>query len=132
MKADIGFFQEQQPNGKIADSEMRLLVSVPMIMAFLYLIGSLYMYHLEINKLLLYLHDKVITEASYIAMRNSLSPVNWIILGSLITLALGGKLYQKGQENSALADEQDINSGKDTTKNLTTTTTTDPPKPTTP
>ena len=105
MKADIGFFQEQQPNGKISNSLMRALVMIPMVFAAIYLLTSLYTYNIEINTLLSYLHDKIISQESYIAMRNSLKPLDWIILGSLITLALGGKVFQKAQENKAITDE---------------------------
>jgi len=105
MKADIGFFQEQQPNGLISNSEMRLLVAAPMVFAAIYIISSLFMYYNEVQTLLFYLARRIITQQSYIAMRATLEPINWYILGSMIVLALGGKVYQKGQENKALDNE---------------------------
>jgi hypothetical protein len=125
-KADIGFFQEQQPNGKIANSEMRLLVATPIVMAFIYLIYSLYMNYIEVTKLLVYLHDRILTGTTYLPLREGLKPVDYIVLGSLIGLSLGGKIYQKGQENKALANEQNLSSPKDTTETPTSTTTTTP------
>ena len=104
-KVDIGFFQEQQPNGLIANSLMRGMIIIPLIFGAVYLAFSIQAYWNESNQLLHYLQLKIITSESYLAMRAQLKIVDWIVLGSLISLSLGGKIIQKGVEAKSLNDE---------------------------
>lgn len=105
MKAEIGFFQEQQPNGVIANSSTRILVWIPMIIAVIYSVSSINIYYTECMTLLAYLHQGIIKFDSFMAMRDKLTAIDWKIVCSLITISLGGKAYTKIQEIKATNSE---------------------------
>ncbi len=105
MKSDIKLFQEQQPNGKIATSWTRISLGVPLLMAVGYLIFTLWEHHRQMDIIFGFLKDKLIDQAAFIAIAATLKTTDYVVLGSLLGITFGVKLFQKGQENKAMDNE---------------------------
>jgi len=104
-RSDIGAFQEQQPNGKIATSWTRITLTVPLLMAVAYLFFVLWEHHTQFNTILDFLKAGIIDKGSFVAISSVLKTVDYVVLGSLLSITFGVKLFQKGQENKALDNE---------------------------
>ena len=105
-KSDIGMWQEQQPNGKIATSLTRASLTIPLLMGVFYMAFVLWEHHQQFIILLSYLKDGIIDKASFVAISSTLKTVDYVVLGSLLGITFGVKLFQKGQENKAIDNEQ--------------------------
>jgi len=105
-KSDVGFFQEQQPNGLVADSLMRLMTFLPLVAALLYLFITQWTYYSQVSLLMGFLKANIIDKATYVTIISTIKTTDYVLFSSLIGVAFTSKLIQKGQEIKAITDEQ--------------------------
>ena len=109
MKSNIGFLQEQQPNGLIANSSMRAMVWLPLVAAIGYLFITIINHQILTLEAMEMLKNHIIDNSAYLAMTATFKAVDYVILNTLLGWSFGSKLYQKAQETKSLKDEQEIN-----------------------
>lgn len=98
MKADIGFHQELQPDGKIANSWMRKWESIFGIVTVLYFAVSCYSFLSLRAKLVYALLDKVISEQTYNSVMLTLTLVDITVFVMLLVATFAPKVVQKFAE----------------------------------
>jgi hypothetical protein len=97
-KADIGTFQELQPNGKIAESWTRKLSAVTFVFLWVYTAFSCYSYETHFNKYTDMVTSKAISEQSFNLSVSELKMINWDVFLILIVATVAPKIVQKFAE----------------------------------
>jgi hypothetical protein len=117
MKTKIGFWQELQVDGSVANSFMRLLESFFFALLCAYTFFSFQSYEKHFREYTQLLRDKCITEQSYNMLISMLKHIDWDIFVILVIASVVPKAIQKFAE---------LKTGvKDTSESTTTTTVTD-------
>jgi hypothetical protein len=98
MKAEVGFFQELQPNGIVANSFIRGLEALFFVLLCIYVFLSFRSYHSNIDEFILLLKNKCITEQSFNVLILQTKPMDWDILLLFITATVAPKVIQKFAE----------------------------------
>lgn len=98
MKADIGFHQEQQPNGKIANSWMRKWESIFGVMTLIYLAISCYFYFTARAVLITAVVAKTIDGSTYSSIMLTLNVVDLTVFIIMVTATFAPKALQKFAE----------------------------------
>jgi len=123
-QAKIGFFQEVQANGSVANSFMRLLELLFFILLCAYTFFSFVAYNAQLIEYTTLLKTNCITEQSYNMLVSQLKRIDWDIFVILVIASVVPKAIQKFAEAKTGV--------KDTTESSVTTTTIDKSQTTTP
>lgn len=98
MKAKVGFFQELQADGSIADSFIRGLSALFFVLLSVFIVLSYLSYKSNIGEFAKLLRDKSITEQSFNVLFTQIKMIDWDILLLLITATVAPKVIQKFAE----------------------------------
>ena len=98
MKAKVGFFQELQPDGSVADSFIRGLSALFFVLLSVFIVLSYLSYKSNIGEFTRLLRDKCITEQSFNVLFTQVKMIDWDILLLLITATVAPKVIQKFAE----------------------------------
>ena len=125
MKTNIGFLQERQPDGTVADSMTRLSMPFFFVLLCVYMYFSSQSYENHFNKLVEMASTKpeaIISEQSFIALNQGLKRFDETILLILSCLVVAPKVLQKifeskmGIKDSSETTETTIKTEKSTTQ----------------
>jgi hypothetical protein len=98
MKSDIGFLQELQMNGQVANSFMRKLETMFFCILVVYMAGSSLLYQNHFNQFVTLLKAGCITEQSFNMLISNLKMYDWDTLLILIVATVAPKVVQKFAE----------------------------------
>jgi hypothetical protein len=100
MKAEVGFLQELQSNGKVANSLMRGISALLIITAITYLFVQLTKEYTATTYLWELLKNRIIDNSTYLVMKADVPRVDWTIFSTILGGGIGGKIVQKFGEAS--------------------------------
>ena len=98
MKSQIGFLQELQLNGTVANSFIRKLETMFFCILVLYMAGATLLYQNHFNQFISLLKENCITEQSFNMLISQLKMYDWDTLLILIVATVAPKVVQKFAE----------------------------------
>lgn len=98
MKAQIGFLQELQSDGSVANSQMRLLSMGAFIGLWVYCYFSFINYNMKFAAYVELLKAESISEQSFITLTMQMNQLDWDIFAILMTAIFVPKAIQKAFE----------------------------------
>ena len=114
MKAKTGFLQELQPDGSIADSNVRLFSCFFFVFLCVYTFASFHSYEDQFTMYVTLLRENCITEQSFNILVIQIKKIDWDIFALIVFATVAPKVIQKFAETKVGA--------KDTSETSTTKT----------